>query len=84
MRPSDMAATPARSVTKLPLARLAALAPTGRPSVSPSSWSLPDPDVGQEELAGGRGVQAHLAEGLGLLQPGHAPVEDEGEHRALA
>ena len=45
---------------------------------------LADPHVGEEELAGRRGVQAHLAEGLGLLEPGHAPVEDEGEHLALA
>ncbi len=42
------------------------------------------PDVGQEELAGGGGVESHLAEGLGLIESGHAPVEDEGQDLAVA
>ena len=33
---------------------------------------LADAHVGEEELAGRRRVQAHLAERLGLFEPGHA------------
>ena len=83
MSPSDMAATPARSVTKLPLADSRPLAAALVLGLAEQAV-LAHPHVGEEELAGGRGVQAHLAEGLGLLEPGHAPVEDEGEHRAVA
>ena len=66
------------------LGALAALAATGRALGLAEEAVLADPHVGQEELAGRRGVQAHLAEGLGLLEPGHALVEDEGQHRTLA
>ena len=43
-----------------------------------------DPDVGQEELAGGGRMEAHLGEGPGLLEAGHPLLQDEREHRAVA
>ena len=82
MTPRDMAATPARSVTKLDLA-------DSRPAPPPCSCLAEevvpaDPHVGQEELAGRGGVEAHLAQGLRLLEARGSRVEDEGEHRAVA
>ncbi len=43
-----------------------------------------DPHVGEEELAGGRGMEPHLAEGRRLLEPLHPLLEHEGEHPAVA
>ena len=81
MMPSDMAATPDRSIWKV------ALAPS-RPPLR-EVLGLADqaiaahPDVGEEQLAGGRGVHAHLAQRLALLEALHAGVEHEAEHLAL-
>ena len=38
----------------------------------------------EEQLAGRRGVHAHLLERLGLLEPVHAAVEHERQHRLVA
>ena len=43
-----------------------------------------DEHVLEEELPGGRGVHAHLAQRLGLHESRHAAIEDEVQHLALA
>ena len=78
--PSAMAATPVRSIEKVSLAPERA----GTSSVSPIRRSRPDAHVLEEELAGGRRVQAHLAQRLRLREAGHAALEDEAQDLALA
>ena len=52
MSPRDMAATPARSVTKLPLALSLPSRPSGSSFGLAEEPVLAHPDVGQEDLAG--------------------------------
>ena len=78
-----MAASPARSVTKLPLAESRPL-PARSSSVSPEELLPAHPHVGEEQLAGGGGVQPHLPERLGLIETGRSLVQHEREHLAIA
>ena len=82
MMPRDMAATPARSATKLSRA-LWRPPPTGS-SLSPRRRSAADAHVTHEDLAGRRTVLAHLAHRRGLDEPVHPAVEHEGQDLAVA
>ena len=81
MMPRAMAATPERSMHERGLGALAAA--RGDVLGLADQAVDADPHVVEEQLAGGRRVHAHLAQRLGLLEAGHALVEDEGEHLAL-
>ncbi len=83
MSPSDMAASPARSVTKFPLAESRPLPPRSS-SVSPSRWSLPTRTSVRKSSPVGEECSPILRKGLDCSRPGHAPVEDEGQDLAVA
>ena len=77
MMPSAIAATPDRSIDERRLRRLAALAAAERLFALAEQPVAADAHVVEEQHAGRRRVQAHLAQRLRLLEAGHALVEHE-------